>query len=123
VAITDLKKDTPPCGRTGSGRRSGRCSKPVKVFILAGQSYMEGTRPSWIGGGAQRRQGDLKALMNDRKIFQHLKNDKGQWLLRDDVRSALPSRGKQPCWRPLSIGLSVCGGKAHFGGYNSATSS
>src|ERR1017187_4821139 len=72
-----------------SAARSGDIPKPVKVFILAGQSNMEGQAvvdPE--GKNYNDGKGTLKALMNDPKkapLFKHLKNEKGEWTVRDDV--------------------------------------
>jgi len=61
---------------------------PVKVFILAGQSNMEGAGA--IRGNALRNggQGGLEYLVNDSRTadrFAHLVDDKGEWVVRDDV--------------------------------------
>ena len=52
-------------------------SKPVKVFILAGQSNMEGKAPNALL--------DHQATNESTKeLFAHLRKD-GQWIVRDDV--------------------------------------
>ena len=51
--------------------------KPVKVFILAGQSNMEGKAPN-----ALLEQQATNATT--RELFAHLRKD-GQWIVRDDV--------------------------------------
>ncbi|MSQ92985.1 MAG: sialate O-acetylesterase [Gemmataceae bacterium] len=93
--------------------------KPVKVFILAGQSNMEGQAVADLDGKDYNHgKGTLKALMNDpakRQLFKHLKNEKGQWTVRDDVWVRY-QREKQPLLAgPLTIGFSIYGGKHHFG--------
>src|ERR1700686_1617575 len=63
--------------------------KPVKVFILAGQSNMEGQAVADLDGKDYNNgKGTLKALMNDpvkASLFKHLKSDKGEWTVRADV--------------------------------------
>src|SRR4051812_34857902 len=62
---------------------------PVQVFILAGQSNMEGQAVADLEGKDYNfGRGTLKALMNDpvkAPLFKHLKDDKGQWAVRPDV--------------------------------------
>src|SRR3954449_9692829 len=63
--------------------------QPVKVFILAGQSNMEGQAVADLEGKDYNDgKGTLKALLNDpakRDLVKHLQNEKGQWTVRDDV--------------------------------------
>lgn len=61
---------------------------PVKVFILAGQSNMEGAGA--IKGNVDRNggKGGLEYLVKDPKTatqFKHLVDDKGEWVKRGDV--------------------------------------
>src|SRR5437588_8131893 len=69
--------------------RAAAPPKPVKVFILAGQSNMEGQAVADLEGKDYNDgKGTLKALLNDpakRHLVKHLQNDKGQWTVRDDV--------------------------------------
>lgn len=63
-------------------------SKPVKVFILAGQSNMEGQ--GFIAADPKRNggKGSLEFLVKDAataKRFAHLAEESGQWRTRDDV--------------------------------------
>lgn len=93
--------------------------KPVKVFILAGQSNMEGQAVADLDGkNYNDGKGTLKFLMNDptkAAMFKHLRNDKGEWTVRDDVWVRY-QREKQPLLAgPLSMGFAVYGGKHHFG--------
>lgn len=97
----------------------GDPAKRVKVFILAGQSNMEGQAVVDLDGkNYNDGKGTLKALMNDPKkapLFKHLKNEKGEWTVREDVWVRY-QREKQPLLAgPLSIGYSIYGGKHHFG--------
>src|ERR1041385_7488790 len=91
----------------------------VKVFIVAGQSNMEGQAVVDLDGkNYNDGKGTLKALMNDPQkapLFKHLKNAKGEWTVRADVWVRY-QREKQPLLAgPLSIGFSIYGGKHHFG--------
>ena len=68
--------------------------KPVKVFLLAGQSNMEGQgvvsmdHPRDYNSG----KGNLVNTMKDPKkahLYEHLKNEKGEWVVRDDIKLSL----------------------------------
>src|SRR5829696_754503 len=91
---------------------------PVKVFILAGQSNMEGQAVVDLAGEDYNDgKGTLAALLADpakADRFKHLKTDKG-WAVRDDVWVRY-QREKQPLLAgPLSVGFAVYGGTHHFG--------
>ena len=62
---------------------------PVKVFILAGQSNMEGPAVADLEGKDYNDgKGTLKFLLKDAKqapLFKHLVGDNGEWTMRDDV--------------------------------------
>ena len=93
--------------------------KPVQVFILAGQSNMEGQAVADLDGkNYNDGKGTLNALLKDSAkaaLVAHLKTDKGAWTVRDDVWVRY-QREKQPLLAgPLSLGFSVYGGKHHFG--------
>lgn len=72
----------------GAGRSAEAATKPVRVFILAGQSNMEGhgiiaAEPSHNGG-----RGSLEFLVKDAATAKHfapLVDAAGQWRARDDV--------------------------------------
>ena len=63
--------------------------KPVKVFILAGQSNMEGQAVADLAGKDYNGgRGTLAALMRDPAkgaMFKHLKDADGKWTVRSDV--------------------------------------
>ena len=93
--------------------------EPLKVFILAGQSNMEGQAVADLDGkNYNEGKGTLKALLADpdkKKMVQHLKGDGDGWNVRNDVWVRY-QREKQPLLAgPLSIGYAVYGGRHHFG--------
>jgi hypothetical protein len=93
--------------------------KPVKVFVLAGQSNMEGQAVADLDGKDYNDgKGTLKALLNDpakAPLVRHLVTDKGGWAVRDDVWVRY-RREKQPLLAgPLTVGFSVYGDSHHFG--------
>lgn len=93
--------------------------KPVKVFILAGQSNMEGQAVADLDGKDYNEgRGTLKALLKDPAkvdLVKHLQNQDGTWTVRNDVWVRY-QREKQPLLAgPLTIGFSVYGDHHHFG--------
>src|SRR4051812_20760217 len=93
--------------------------QPVKVFILAGQSNMEGQAVADLEGKDYNDgKGTLKALLNDpakRDLVKHLQNEKGQWTVRDDVWVRYqPEKGGLRAG-PLTLGFTPYAGKHHFG--------
>ena len=61
---------------------------PVKVFILAGQSNMEGHGKIKIDPQKNEGKGTLEYLVKDPAIakrYKHLVDEEGQWAVRDDV--------------------------------------
>lgn len=93
--------------------------KPVKVFILAGQSNMEGQAVADLEGKDYNEgKGTLKALLNDpakARLVKHLRDDNGKWTVRSDVWVRY-QREKQPLLSgPLTVGFAVYGGTHHFG--------
>jgi hypothetical protein len=93
--------------------------KPVKVFILAGQSNMEGhgvvdlTGKDYNGG-----RGTLAMLMRDpdkTALFKHLKTADGKWTVRDDVFVRYQRENRPLLTGPLGLGFSVYGDQHHFG--------
>ena len=91
----------------------------MKVFVLAGQSNMEGqavvdlTGPDCNGG-----KGTLTALMADptrSAIYSHLKQADGRWTVRNDVWVHYQRENQPLLAGPLGIGFSVYGDQHHFG--------
>jgi len=69
--------------------QAGQAGKsPVKVFILAGQSNMEGHGIVKSDTKRNRGKGSLDYLVRDpasAERYKHLIDDNGQWIVRDDV--------------------------------------
>ena len=89
--------------------------KPVKVFLLAGQSNMEGQgvvsmdHPQHYNSG----KGNLVNTMKDPNkahLYKHLKNERGEWVVRDDVKITFRDRSGG-----LTIGYTGYGGSSHIG--------
>ncbi len=99
--------------------RAADATQPVKVFILAGQSNMEGQAVvDFAGKDYNQGKGTLATLMADPSkaaMFKHLKDSHGKWTVRDDVWVRY-QREKRPLLAgPLGLGFSVYGGVHHFG--------
>jgi hypothetical protein len=82
--------------------QSADSPKPVKVFILAGQSNMEGQ--GFIAADAKRNggKGTLEFLAKDPPTaarFQHLLDKEGKWIVRSDVSITYLTRQG-----PLTVG-------------------
>ncbi|HSI35851.1 MAG: sialate O-acetylesterase, partial [Phycisphaerae bacterium] len=92
---------------------------PVKVFILAGQSNMEGQAVvDLTGKNYNEGKGTLAALMADQAkadTFKHLKGPDGKWAVRDDVFVRYQRERGPMLAGPLGIGFAVYGGTHHFG--------
>ncbi|MHC4074070.1 MAG: sialate O-acetylesterase [Planctomycetota bacterium] len=61
---------------------------PVKVFILAGQSNMEGHGIIKSDPGRNKGRGSLEYMVNSpatAKRYEHLVDDEGRWVVRGDV--------------------------------------
>ena len=89
------------------------------MFILAGQSNMEGQgvvemdHPKYYNGG----KGNLvwsMAHSRSAERMKHLKDSRGQWVVRDDVRISFKNK-KGVRTGQLSIGFTGYGGKSHIG--------
>jgi len=93
--------------------------RPLKVFILAGQSNMEGQAVADLDGKDYNDgQGTLAFLMRDparSPLFKHLKDAQGRWAVREDVWVRYkPEHGPVKAG-PLTLGFTVYGGRHHFG--------
>ena len=91
--------------------------KVVRVFVLAGQSNMQGQAvvdlddPQDYNGG----KGTLKKLLaSNAKRYGHLQNEDGTWVTRDDVWVRYRTKGTNKVGG-LSVGFTSYDGKHHFG--------
>jgi hypothetical protein len=105
---------SPLAGLTGADYR-----KPIKVFILAGQSNMEGQAVADLEGKDYNDgKGTLQVLMRDPAMaerFRHLKDDQGRWTVRQDVWVRYQREQGPLLAGPLGLGFSVYGDPHHFG--------
>ena len=96
-----------------------KAQSPVKVFILAGQSNMEGQGVADLEGKDYNDgKGTLNTLMKDpakRALFKHLKDDNGQWVVRNDVWVRYKLEDGQVKAGPLALGFTPYDGRHHFG--------
>jgi len=91
----------------------------VKVFILAGQSNREGQAAADLEGkDYNNARGTLNTVMKDpakASLYKHLKDDKGQWTVREDVWVWYRPENSPVKCGPLALGFTVYGGGHHFG--------
>ncbi len=99
--------------------RAADPAPPVQVFILAGQSNMEGHAVVDLKGKDYNDgKGTLAALFAAPakvKLVAHLKTPAGAWAVRDDVWVRYQREGRPLLAGPLGIGFSVYGDAHHFG--------
>lgn len=95
--------------------------RPVKVFILAGQSNMEGQAVvDLIGKDYNEGRGTLDALLRDpdkAPLLRHLERGEAgpRWAVRDDVWCRYQREHGPLLAGPLTVGFSVYGDAHHFG--------
>jgi len=93
--------------------------KPLQVFILAGQSNMEGQAVVDLKGKDYNEgKGTLAKLMEDpakAPMFAHLRAADGSWVARKDVWMRYKRERGPLLAGPLSVGFSVYGDAHHFG--------
>jgi hypothetical protein len=92
---------------------------PLKIFILAGQSNMEGQAVADLEGKDYNGgKGTLKALFKDpakAALVRHLRNDRGEWTVRQDVWVRYQPEQRPLKAGPLTLGFTPYPGKHHFG--------
>ena len=93
--------------------------KPLKVFILAGQSNMEGQGVVSMDGERDYNggKGNLVWSMKNSKSagkMKKLKNEKGEWVVREDVQISFKARDKVRKGG-LTVGYTGYGGSSHIG--------
>ena len=95
--------------------------KPVKVFILAGQSNMEGQGSVDHDDGPNGAKGNLAwSMVNSQsaKKMKKLKNEKGEWVVRDDVQVSFKVGGDKLLKGGLTVGFTgyaADGSRRHMG--------
>lgn len=114
------------CGTTPMVKAAQKGKDPVKVFILAGQSNMEGQGvvdlddEQYYNGG----KGNLEHVMQDppkAHLYKHLRGDDGNWVVRDDVWVWYKTENEGVKKGGLTLGYTPYPGKHHFGrSFNSA---
>lgn len=94
-------------------------AEPIQVFILAGQSNMEGQAVVDLEGKDYNNgRGTLKSLLSQpekQPLVRHLRQADGTWTVRDDVWCRYQRERGPLLAGKLSVGFSVYGGKHHFG--------
>ncbi len=100
-----------------AGRAAGK--GPVKAFVLAGQSNMEGQAVVDLAGKDYNGgRGTLAELMKDPAklpMLRHLRDAAGAWVVRDDVWVRYQRENRPLLAGPLGVGYAVYGGTHHFG--------
>ena len=113
LAIASLLLVAPSVLPAGAG------PKPLQVFVLAGQSNMEGPAVVDLDGKDYNGgKGTLKYLLNDPAKgpkLRHLADGKGGWAARDDVWVRYQPEGGPVKAGRLAPGFTPYGGKHHFG--------
>lgn len=99
--------------------RASDLDGPVKVFILAGQSNMEGQGVVDLEGDDYNQgKGTLKMLLGDPvkgHKLRHLLDASGRWTIRHDVQVHYQRENAPLLSGPLGVGYTVYGDQHHFG--------
>lgn len=94
-------------------------ARPLKVFILAGQSNMEGQAVVDLEGKDYNGgKGTLVQLLRDpakAPQFRHLRDVAGNWITRDDVWVRYQREERPRLAGPLGFGFTAYGDRHHFG--------
>ena len=96
-----------------------RSEQPYQVFILAGQSNMEGQgvvemdHPKYYNSGKGNLVWSMTHSPSASKM-KHLRNENGEWVIRDDVRISFKNK-KGVRVGKLGIGYTGYGGRSHIG--------
>ncbi len=105
--------------QAGGGLPQEKFKGPIKVFILAGQSNMEGQGVVSMDGERDYNggKGNLVWSMNNSKSagkMKGLKDEKGEWVVREDVEVSFKV-GDQVRKGGLTVGYTGYGGSSHIG--------
>ncbi|MEZ5305326.1 MAG: sialate O-acetylesterase [Verrucomicrobiales bacterium] len=99
---------------------AGRAAEaPIKVFLLAGQSNMEGQgvvemdHPEYYNGGKGNLAWSMEHSASKDKM-RHLRGADGKWAVRDDVQISFKV-GDEVRKGPLAVGYTGYGGSSHIG--------
>lgn len=110
---------TAPADPPADATSAQRVRKPLKVFVLAGQSNMEGPAVADLAGKDYNDgKGTLVALLSDPSkapLARHLRDAKGAWVTRNDVWVRYQPEGQPLKSGPLGLGFTPYGGQHHFG--------
>ncbi|MBM3955049.1 MAG: sialate O-acetylesterase [Planctomycetes bacterium] len=91
----------------------------ARVFVLAGQSNMEGQAVVDLDGRDYNDgKGTLATLFRELPFatrFAHLRGTDGSWTTRDDVFVSYQRENRPLLAGPLGMGYAVYGGRHHFG--------
>lgn len=92
---------------------------PLPVFVLAGQSNMEGQAVADLDGmDYNDGKGTLKRLFDDpakAPLVKHLRDRRGEWTVRQDVWIRYRLENGTLKAGPLTLGFTPYDGKHHFG--------
>ncbi len=107
-------------GWTSTAIHAGQPGKsPLKVFILAGQSNMEGQGVADLEGKDYNdAKGTLNSLLKDpvkAPVLKHLKTPDGQFAVRKDVWVRYKPEDEPAKVGPLTLGFTCYDGRHHFG--------
>ena len=110
-------RDLPQPAATGTVRPAMKT--PIKVFVLAGQSNMEGQAVADLDGKDYNEgKGTLLSLLKDpdqAARFPDLRDAQGRWRVRDDVWVRYQPERQSLRKGPLGLGFEVYDDKHHFG--------
>jgi len=115
-----LPAQSPAAPTPEQPRPDGERPPTLRVYLLAGQSNMEGQavvdldhQQHYNGGRGNLEQ--VLARPDEAERYAHLRDAQGRWQQRDDVFVWYRAGGKRMKAGPLSIGYAVYGGRHHFG--------
>jgi len=98
VVVISLVANVVMAEEAGAGKPQKKFKGPVKVFILAGQSNMEGLGGKWSLDALR----DVPPAHGD--LLKKIRNDDGSFVVRDDVFVSY-QRGEEKIKRPLTLGM------------------